>query len=144
MSKTTYKIGRIEGELPVREGMLEHKFVVMASESSEGNLELTLYSRAMNNPNMMHENIVKEVSSGGRCIGGGCIAYLDFYGGTSVKGESTVYGPVHTQIRDAFGNMLSEFHGIKYVGCGVASEERKNEINQEWEKRNNIQLETKK
>jgi hypothetical protein len=132
-----YKIGKIEGDLPTNEKMRDHKFVVMARDLDNDNLEFTLHS--IDDDSVLHQHIVKGIPEPkGTCVGGGRIKYSDYHQGTVLGEESTDYGPVHTEVRDIFGDMLSQTYGITYAGHGI--DFGKEEINTEWEERNRIQI----
>jgi len=134
----TYIIGNIAGDLPVKKGMLEHKFIVMAKKENE-DLEFTLHSQVMDDE-YRHEQIVKRIPiPRGKCVGGGTIEYFE-ESGTKLNGQSTDYGAVHTDIRDEFGRLLAQKYGIKYAGYGIFFKEDAEEQNTKWEARHKLQI----
>ena len=141
MTNLTYRIGNIVGELPIRKNMEPHKFVVIADEMPNDGLELVLHSEPHYRNSVIHRQIVSR-NGYGNCVGGGCIEYTDWEPkGVKLNRESTDYGPVHTEVRDVFGKMLSEKYGIVYVGHGIDSASALEETNREWSKRHGINVE---
>ncbi|MAG47712.1 hypothetical protein CL617_03830 [archaeon] len=143
MTNIKYKIGNIVGELPTKEGMDSHKFVVMAREE-ENDLELVLNSEILptegsgpfaRESNLLHAEIVDK-NPGGRCVGGGKITYSEYDDTSIIAGESTGYGIVHSNVREIFGKLLSEEYKLKEFDSGYIEKEK----NEAWIKRHNIKL----
>lgn len=133
-----YTLGNIVGELPKKEYMPRHKFVVMV-KGKRGALEFVLHSEV--NTGIQHRDIVeKNLEIEGieayirnpQCVGGGEIVYGESVKGTVIAGSSSKYGHVHPEICNAFGKLLSEKYGINYVDELAKSPSFKGTLSSEW------------
>lgn len=123
-----YTLGNIVGELPTKEYMREHKFVVII-KGERGAVEFVFHSQV--NTGIIHKNILESnLEDKNDCVGGGEIWYCKDYKGTRIGGLSQHYGRVHPEICDAFGKLLSEKYGINYEK--LREEPLRAKLSNEW------------